>query len=62
MLDAVIADMIAAEAAQVPDDTSLDDLWWRGLRSAGRISRLRLRLFAGKGEGGRMDHRLVASV
>jgi hypothetical protein len=26
-LDAVIFDMIAAEAAQVPDDTSLDHLW-----------------------------------
>jgi hypothetical protein len=27
-VDAVIFDMIAAEAAQVPDDTSLDDFWW----------------------------------
>jgi len=62
VLDAVIGDMIAARAAQVLDNTSLDDLWWRGLRSAGSISRLRLGLFAGKGEGGRMDHRLVASV
>lgn len=26
-IDAVIFDMIAAEAAQVPDDTSLNDLW-----------------------------------
>jgi len=26
-VDAVIFDMIAAEAAQVPDDTSLDDPW-----------------------------------
>jgi hypothetical protein len=26
-IDAVIFDMIAAEAAQVPDDTSLSDLW-----------------------------------
>jgi hypothetical protein len=26
-IDAVIFDMIAAEAAQVPDDGSLDDLW-----------------------------------
>jgi hypothetical protein len=26
-IDAVIFDMIAAEAAQVPDDTTLDDLW-----------------------------------
>jgi hypothetical protein len=26
-IDAVIFDMIAAEAAQVPDDTSLRDLW-----------------------------------
>ena len=26
-VDAVIFDMIAAEAAQVPDDTSLDHLW-----------------------------------
>jgi hypothetical protein len=26
-VDAVIFDMIAAEAAQVPDDTSLDDFW-----------------------------------
>jgi hypothetical protein len=27
-VDAVIFDMIAAEAAQVPDDTSLDDFLW----------------------------------
>ena len=26
-IDAVIFDMIAAEAARVPDDTSLDELW-----------------------------------
>ena len=26
-IDAVVFDMIAAEAAQVPDDTSLDELW-----------------------------------
>jgi hypothetical protein len=26
-IDAVIFDMIAAEAAQVPHDTSLSDLW-----------------------------------
>jgi hypothetical protein len=26
-IDAVVFDMIAAEVAQVPDDTSLDDLW-----------------------------------
>jgi hypothetical protein len=26
-IDAVIADTIAAEAAQVPDDTNLNDLW-----------------------------------
>jgi hypothetical protein len=26
-IDAVIFDMIAAEAAQMPDDTGLDDLW-----------------------------------
>ena len=26
-IDAVIFDMIAADAARVPDDTSLDDLW-----------------------------------
>jgi hypothetical protein len=26
-IDAVIFDIIAAEAAQVPDDTSLDELW-----------------------------------
>jgi hypothetical protein len=26
-VDAIIFDMIAAEAAQVPDDTSLDHLW-----------------------------------
>jgi hypothetical protein len=28
----MIADMIAARAAQVLDNTSLDDLWWRGAR------------------------------
>jgi hypothetical protein len=27
-VDAVLFDMIAAQAAQVPDDTSLDDFWW----------------------------------
>jgi hypothetical protein len=26
-IDGVIFDMIAAEATQVPDDTSLDELW-----------------------------------
>jgi hypothetical protein len=52
VLEAVIADMIAARAAQVLDNTSLDDLWSRGVRSAGSISRLRLRLFAGKARAG----------
>ena len=47
-IDAVIFDMIAAEAAQVPDDTSLDELWSSvALDSARRISRLWLRPYAG---------------
>ena len=46
-IDAVIFDMIAAEAAQVPDHTSLGDLWSSVVRDArGRISRIRLRPYA----------------
>jgi hypothetical protein len=60
-IDAVIFDMIVAEAAGVPDRKSLDDLWsslafdphgeWQGLR-----------LYAGRGSRRRVDHRLVAGV
>ncbi|MGC2462454.1 MAG: hypothetical protein WA446_16005 [Steroidobacteraceae bacterium] len=38
-IDAVIFDMIAAEAARVPDDTSLDELWSGVARDSDRTFR-----------------------